>query len=72
MSWVWIAWWLLIFASFGLLEGFALNTNRTTLSRWVWTVSKAFPLLPFIVGLTVGVLAGHFWWGGIVCFEPAT
>ncbi len=70
MSFVWIAWWLLIFASFAVLEGWALNTNRMTLSRWVWTTSKAFPLLPFIVGLVVGILAGHFWWGGIVSFEP--
>ena len=69
MSIIWIAWWLLIFASFAVLEGYALNTNRMTLSRWVWTTSKAFPLLPFIVGFVIGVLACHFFWGGITSFE---
>jgi hypothetical protein len=70
MTWVWAAWWAFLFISFGVLEGFALQTNRTTLSRWMWTVSKAFPLLPFVVGLIVGVLACHFFWGGITSFSP--
>ena len=70
MTWVWAAWWIFLFVSFGVLESFALSTNRTTLSRWMWTASKAFPLLPFIVGLIVGVLAAHFFWGGITSFAP--
>jgi len=69
MTIIWAAWWILIFVSFGALEAYALSTNRTTLSRWVWTASKAFPLLPFIVGFVIGVLACHFFWGGITSFE---
>jgi hypothetical protein len=38
----------------------------------VWTASKAFPLLPFIVGFVIGVLACHFFWGGITSFESIT
>lgn len=69
---VWTLWGLFFIVSFALLEGFALKTNRTTLSRYVWIASKAWPPLPFIVGFVVGFLACHFWWGGIVHFDAVT
>lgn len=67
---VWTLWLLFLIVSFGCFEAYAIKTSRTTLSRYVWTASKAFPLLPFIAGLLAGGLAVHFWWGGIVSFAP--
>lgn len=66
----WTIWLLIIAVSFALLEGRALKNGTPTLSRWTWRVSKAFPAFPFVVGLLVGFLACHFWWGGIVSFAP--
>ena len=70
MAWAWAVWILLIAASFAAMEGFALATDRMTLSRFTWIASKRFPPLPFVVGLIIGFLACHFWWGGIVSFAP--
>ena len=70
MGILWTAWLAIIVTSFAAFEAFAIITGRMTLSRWTWTVSKYFPPFPFIAGLLVGFLAAHFWWGGIVCFEP--
>ena len=42
MSWVWTAWLLVIGISFAGFEGYALTHNKMTLSRWTWTVSKAW------------------------------
>ena len=68
MTVFWTAWLLMIAVSFALAEGYALRTDRKTLSRYVWDLSKAFPPFPWIVGVAVGFLACHFWWGGSVCF----
>src|SRR5262245_25604984 len=70
MSWIWAGWIIFLIVSFAAFEAFAIATRRMTLSRFVWTASKNFPLLPFIAGLLAGGLAVHFWWGGIVCFAP--
>lgn len=70
MSWIWVGWLVFLAASFAAFEGYALKTGHMTLSRFTWTVSKAFPLFPWLVGVLVGVLACHFWWGGVVCFTP--
>jgi H+/Cl- antiporter ClcA len=70
MNWVWALWLLAIAVSFAAFEGYALATGRKTLSRWTWDLSKAWPPYPCFVGLIVGFLACHFWWGGIVCFAP--
>lgn len=45
-----------------VLESYALRTGRTTLSRYVWKASKAWPPLPFIIGSVCGGAAVHFWW----------
>jgi hypothetical protein len=71
LTWLWVAWLLFIIVTFALFEGYALRHDKTTLSRFVWRASKRFPLLPFIAGFIVGVLASHFWWSGIVPFDPA-
>lgn len=70
MGIVWTVWLAVIVISFAAFEAYALSTNRTTLSRFVWTLSKAFPPFPWLAGLLTGFLAAHFWWGGIVCFAP--
>ena len=70
MSAVWALWLVVIVCSFGAFEAYAITHNKTTLSRFVWTLSKAFPLFPWLAGVLTGGLAVHFWWGGIVCFAP--
>jgi hypothetical protein len=62
MSWVWLAWLLLIAGSFAVLERYALLKNKVTLSRFIWNASKAWPPLPWVVGNVTGGLAVHFWW----------
>ena len=70
MKWIWASWILLIAVSFSALEGYALIENTSTLSRFVWTITAAFPPIPFIAGFLAGFLCCHFWWGGIVPFAP--
>jgi hypothetical protein len=70
MTLTWTVWLFAIVASFACFEAYALATNRTTLSRFVWTVSKKWPPFGWVAGLITGFLACHFWWGGIVCFAP--
>lgn len=62
MDAAWTVYLLAVIAAFAVMEGYALRTNRTTLSRYVWKASQAWPLLPFVVGVVVGGLAVHFWW----------
>ncbi len=61
---------MLLPLSFGVGEAYALANRRTTLSRYVWNLSKAWPPFPFFAGFLAGFLACHFWWGGIVPFAP--
>lgn len=68
--WIWIFWVLMIAATFAVLEGHAIKNGTPTLSRTVWTISAKWPPLPFVAGFLAGFLACHFWWGGIVCFNP--
>ena len=70
MKWIWASWILAIAVTFSLLEGYALLDNTTTLSRFVWTITAAFPPIPYIAGFLSGFLVCHFWWGGIVPFAP--
>jgi hypothetical protein len=72
MSWVWAGWLALIAVTFSVMEGYAIAAGKSTLSRFIWNLSKSFPLFPWVVGVLVGVLAAHFWWGGAVCFAPAS
>ena len=67
MEWVWVAWLLVVAASFAVFEGLAIAHKRPTLSRTVWEVSKAWPPLPWVAGVVVGFLAAHFWWVGQGC-----
>lgn len=67
---LWTIWLLVIAGSFALFEGLALARGTPTLSRFVWTISAAWPPFGWVVGVLTGFLACHFWWGGIVCFAP--
>lgn len=60
--WLWAIWLFVIAASFALFETLALYRGTPTLSRWTWTVSKAWPPFPWIAGVLTGFLAAHFWW----------
>ena len=42
--------WLFLFVplTFALGEGYALWKGKTTLSRYIWTLSKAWPPFPFV------------------------
>jgi hypothetical protein len=70
MKLVWAAWLFVIAASFAGFETYALTHDQMTLSRWVWTVSAAFPPFGWFAGFLTGFLTCHFWWGGIVSFAP--
>lgn len=71
MNIYWTVWLVAIALTFAAGETYALMTGHKTLSRWVWDISKAWPPFPWVVGVLMGFLACHFWWGGIVCFAPS-
>jgi hypothetical protein len=62
MNWVWLGWLFAFAVSFAAIEGWAIHRGQTTLSRFTWTISQAWPPLPFVLGLIAGGLAVHFWW----------
>jgi hypothetical protein len=57
----WPLWLVLMIATFGLHEAWALATGRQALTDWVRTVTLRFPIMIFLLGALVGWLAGHFW-----------
>ena len=70
MTLYWLLWITIPLVMFIAGESYALLRGKATLSRSVWTLSRAWPPFPFFVGFVVGFLACHFWWGGIVAFAP--
>jgi hypothetical protein len=68
MNVVWSVWLFgLILLPFAAFEGYALLYNKTTLSRYIWNLNKAFPPFGWIAGLVTGFLACHFWWTCMGC-----
>ena len=67
MSWVWIGWIIFLAVSFALFEGFAVKTGRSTLSEFVWNLTKGWPPFGWLCGVIVGFLACHFFWPGMGC-----
>lgn len=64
MVWVFLSIVLVsILAAVGY-EVYALANQRPgdTISELFWAVSGAYPILPFCLGLVIGMLAGHFFW----------
>jgi hypothetical protein len=43
-------------------------SGKPTFSYAMVTWTKRYPLLPFLVGLAIGVFAGHFWQNS-ACWE---
>jgi len=60
--WIWTAWLLAVMLSFGIIEGLAIHTHATTLSRYTWEIYEAWPLIGVVYGMLFGGLAVHFWW----------
>ncbi len=58
--WIWTAWFVGIFGSFAVLE--FLGWDTLTLSRYMWNISKEWPLFIFLCGALAGGLAVHLWW----------
>jgi hypothetical protein len=45
-------------------EAYAL-LNRIagdTISEYIWTATRKYPIIPALLGLVVGLLFGHFFW----------
>lgn len=66
MHWTWL-YWIAFFAVIAILfvigETLALRQkNAVTLSRFIWTISKAWPPIVFVIGWLIGLLTAHFWW----------
>ena len=69
MNAYWTIWLFVVLpATFAAGEAAALFTGRTTLSRYIWNLSKAWPPFPWLAGVLTGFLACHFWWPGQGCF----
>lgn len=76
MNWLSIYWtgWLFVAIpiSFGIFEAIALSTNRTTLSRYVWNLTAAWPPFGWVAGVVTGGLAVHFFWTCQGCPLPVS
>ena len=68
MTIYWTVFFILFLLGFIGGEAYALYSGKQTLSRYVWTLSKAWPPLPLVVGVIAGFVFCHLWWGGIVCY----
>lgn len=61
--WWWLVWAILCVAGgFIALEAYAISTGGPTLSRTIVELTYQSPLVPFVMGFGMGLLAGHFWW----------
>ena len=62
---IWAVWFVTVMIVFAMIEAFALATRRIkTLSATIWELTKRQPILPFVLGLVVGVLAVHLFGNG--------
>lgn len=62
MTYYWTAVIVLPLIAFAIGETYAFKNNQLTLSRYVVNASRAWPLLPFVLGLILGGLGVHFFW----------
>lgn len=62
MNITWTLWLLVLASSFATFESYALAKNKTTLSRYVWNISKTWSMLGCAVGLISGIVLSHFFW----------
>lgn len=58
--WLWFV--IVVMVAFWTIDAWIFfRTDRATMSRKVVEWTRKYPLLPFFVGLFIGVCAGHFW-----------
>ena len=60
----WIVWLFFLVVSFAIMEGMSIHDDTSTLSRFVWNLTAAFPPIMYIAGFLAGFLCCHFWWMG--------
>lgn len=71
MTAYWTFWLFgLIPITFALGEAYALWKGKTTLSRYIWNLSKAWPPFTLAVGVLIGFLSCHFFWTCQGCPVP--
>ena len=58
----WTVYLIVIVLGFAVLEGLALATGGTTLSRYVWEVNQDWPLFIPLGCMVFGVVICHFLW----------
>jgi hypothetical protein len=58
----WTVWLIAIVLSFAVLETWAITEHGTTLSRFIYEISSAWPLFGVFLGAVFGGLAVHFYW----------
>jgi hypothetical protein len=69
MNIYWALFFTLMLSLFIAGETYALAKGKPTLSRFIWNLTKAWPPLPLVVGLAIGFVSAHFWWGGsLICY----
>ena len=64
MNTPWIIGILLAIAFFAYFEwrAFRYPERQNTLSRFIWTIGRTWPLSIFLMGMLCGALATHFFW----------
>ena len=64
MLWAFVGLLVASIGGFLLYEVLALANHQAgdTISEIVWHVTQHYPLVPFLFGLTLGLLSGHFFW----------
>jgi hypothetical protein len=60
----WAVWLFFLIVSFAIMEGASIKHDTSTLSRFVWDLTAAFPPIQYIAGFLAGFLCCHFWWLG--------
>jgi len=59
---IWTAFLFLVVTAFAVIETWALMTGGTTLSRYTFEITRAWPLATWLIGVLQGGLAVHFFW----------
>lgn len=60
----WIIGIVAAIAYFAFFEwrAFAYPAKQNTLSHFIWTMGRGWPLAIYLMGLMSGILAAHFFW----------
>ena len=58
---VWTIWLLAVVASFFIFEVWAVTSGGTTLSRYIWEASQAWPIIPIVFVIAIVAIIIHLW-----------